>query len=103
MPYLPALRDLVKDAELTGSPTRVYLFLMEELDPVDYRPVKAWAVAQHLGMKEHTVGRALKLLVERGYLSKRWEGEGKAVAIWYRIVHVRGSGGLSPERQKKAS
>lgn len=99
--FVPALADLTKDAELSGAPTRVYLFLLGALDPVDYRAVKAWAIAEQLRMKSHTVGRALAILAEKGYLHiGEHNSDGTRT---FRIVYSRDRGGLSPERHRSTA
>lgn len=94
--FVPALADLPKDASLTGAPTRVYLQLLQELDPIEYRAVKNWALAKGLGMKPQTIGRAIALLVERGYLvAGEWT---RSTGRTYRVIYTRRSGAMTPQR-----
>ncbi len=64
----PAERDAKHDRALRGTPLTVYLYLLEVLDFVEPRSRKTSALALELGIKEERVSRALKLLVDRGYL-----------------------------------
>lgn len=65
---LPALRDAATDPTLRGAPREVLLLLHAGLDLVDYRPVKAWVLASAIGCRPQTAARALRRLVEEGYL-----------------------------------
>jgi DNA-binding IclR family transcriptional regulator len=66
----PALLALPRDETVRAFPTAVlvYLHCLNELDFADPRPFKASAVAETLRIKEHTAGRMLTLLTERGFL-----------------------------------
>lgn len=99
--YFQALLDLPKDPALTGMPTRVFLHLMDKLDFEEARPVKNWAVATTLHAKPQTIGRALKLLVEKGFLGVgKWErGTGRT----YTLKQSRKSSTLAPQRQQSAA
>lgn len=69
---IPALVDAGRDPVLAGAPLRVYVVLVSRLDVMTATTIKADALARELGMRPHTVGRAISMLVERGYL-----GEGR--------------------------
>ena len=64
----PALLEASTDDQLKGAPKEVFLYLHGRLSYGEYRPLKPWVAARELKMKENTVGRAMKRLVERGYI-----------------------------------
>jgi hypothetical protein len=106
--HIPALAELHLDPALVGLPTRVYLLLLNELDPVEFRPVKAWAVAQALPtargrhVRPQSVGRALKLLVKAGLLIAGPADHGGIRQ--YKIVYRRPrAGGMAPDRHAGAA
>ena len=87
---IPALRDASEDLSLRGAPLAVYVWLIHRLDTQVAAPVKIAGVAHALRIKPHTAGRALRVLVARGYLHRRHTGrDGYA----YRLLHAR----LAPE------
>lgn len=101
--HIPAIDDLVRDPDLSGAPTRVYLYLIRYLDAIEYRPLKQWAVAQQLKMKRDTISRALSLLVDGGYLELgEWDWDRHSRV--YRIVLDRAplTDSLAPGRPRKA-
>lgn len=61
---------LVRDPVIADHPhaIRVYVHLSEQLTFGQCRPIKAYVVADALGLKKETVLRALDLLVNRSYL-----------------------------------
>jgi DNA-binding IclR family transcriptional regulator len=65
---LPSLRAASTDKRLRGVDIRVLTYLHGVLELGEDRVVKTWYVAQEIGMARHHVGRALKQLVEFGYL-----------------------------------
>lgn len=67
---IPAIDDLLVDRELRGAPTLVYLYLARHLDPVAFRPVKKWGIAEFLKIRKQTVGRAIRLLVAKGWIEE---------------------------------
>ena len=80
MSYFAALHEATNDQALRGATFNVYVWLlMNHLDPVEYRPVKINGLAFTLKMKRHTVIKALRTLVVRGYLERKsTDGEGYA-------------------------
>lgn len=99
LPY--ALDEVPLDPELDGTPTKVYLYLIRRLDRAEYRPVKAWALAVALQIRPQTAGKALRVLVEKGYLQQAPldSGEGARAARRYRLLDARDeSSRLAPER-----
>lgn len=83
----PALRRLALDARVGPRAIRVYVILAEELDLVQYRPVKLLPVSTLLRIKRSKVSEALKALVALGYLDRNgraWPGG----PFTYRLVHV---------------
>ncbi len=84
---IPRLKDASGDLDLQGPPLAVYLRLIYELDPMEFRPVKQWALARSLQFSERTVRRALKKLVARGYVER---GEVRPPDIReYRLVYSK--------------
>ncbi len=83
---IPALRDASEDLALRGAPLAVYVFVLHHLERHAFRPVKADAVGATLQMRRHTVGRALSLLVVRGYLA---EGPRDGKMRTYRLLETR--------------
>lgn len=77
---IPALLAAATDRHLHGAPLAypVLLHLTEVLSLTEFRPVKAWAVADRLHIKPHTAGRALRVLTDRGYL-ERGEDDARGV------------------------
>lgn len=85
---IPAYRDAKIDKALRGGISLlVYLHLLEELDPTEYREVKRVALAAKLEVSEKGVQRALKKLVRGNYLrrARRKAGEPQR----YRLVYSR--------------
>ena len=89
------------DPRLRGAPRDLYLWLHEQLDVVEYRPMTLDAIVAGLGVPRSTVGRALRTLAAAGYLDLRpIDGRSRA----YRLVYaLRGEpsgicGGKSPRR-----
>lgn len=71
--FFPALGDASRDRKLKGSPHTVYLWLAcNLLDVEEYRPVKLTGIAEAIGVDEDTASRAVRLLVDRGYLARRY-------------------------------
>jgi DNA-binding IclR family transcriptional regulator len=83
---IPALRDASEDPALRGSPLAVYVWILHQLEPHAFRPVKLDWVATTLSMKRHTVARALRILTARGYLERgRKDGQSPS----YRLLVTR--------------
>lgn len=64
----PALADAGKDERLRGAPLQLFVYLHSVLDPGEWRPIKLWPLATTLKMQKNTVGRAMKRLIETGYI-----------------------------------
>lgn len=84
---IPALEAAKDDQALRGSPIIVYLHLLYELDPVQWREVKHLALAARLGMHENTVSQALNILTKRGWLERQALTPG--VPRQYRLVYSK--------------
>lgn len=83
----------------------VYLFLAEHLDPIEYRPVKLWYVAQCMHIDRHTVSRAVRALIHHGLLERgRVTGRGATYTHTFRLVAtpVIGSG-LAPNAPRQSA
>jgi predicted transcriptional regulator len=91
---IPAYRDAKIDKALRGDISLVvYLHLLDELNPVEFREVKRVALAVRLDVSERAVQRALKKLVRQGYLKRGRVKPGEPQR--YRLVYSRHP--LSPE------
>lgn len=68
----PAWFDLNRDREIAKKPAaqRVYAHLIETYPRIFFDPIdaKAWLIADELGLERETVGQALAVLCDRGYL-----------------------------------
>lgn len=91
----PALLALPLDATIGAHSVtiRVYLRLLSILDFVKPRPVKVWAVAEDLCVKDETVSRALNILIERGYVNDHGRGANKVreCTLAWSLPHEFGS------------
>lgn len=80
-----ALARAAEDERLRGAPLGVYLWLAcHHLDVEAWRPVKLTGIATVLRIKRHTASRALRVLVEGGYVARRGQA---ATGYEYRLVH----------------
>jgi DNA-binding IclR family transcriptional regulator len=87
---IPAFADAKDDRELRGSPLTVYLHLLDELSPVQWREVKQVALCHRLGYSERTIRDALDLLAERNYLERDADTPANAgTARRFRLVYSR--------------
>jgi Mn-dependent DtxR family transcriptional regulator len=67
---------------------KVYLWLAYNLlDCVEDRPVKLSGLATALGVDEDTAGRAMRLLVDRGYIARQHRGSAGYVYRLYLSRH----------------
>jgi hypothetical protein len=85
----PALLDAADDPTFVrnGSVAVVYLHLVKRLDFQEFRRVRASYIAVILKMKGATVGNALRLLREGGYIER---GPSKVLdAYTYRLMFAR--------------
>lgn len=74
----PAWYDLHKDRVIAANPStiRVYAHLLENPRcTFEIQDVKAWLVAETLGMARNSVNDALDLLINRGYLIDHGRGQ----------------------------
>lgn len=67
---------------------RIITYLHFELIPGEYRTLKLWALARELHMNKATAGRAIKTLVNLGYLREGPRQQDGARC--YMLVPVRG-------------
>lgn len=67
---LPSLSTAAVDPRLGDTALRALTYLHGQLDLVRHRAVKAWGLAQALGVKPHTAAQALRTLVQCGYLEE---------------------------------
>jgi DNA-binding IclR family transcriptional regulator len=65
---LRLLRELALDRPMMGWPLRVYAYLLQELDQVEFREVKSLVVARSLRLDDSNARKLLRILVARGYL-----------------------------------
>jgi predicted transcriptional regulator len=84
---IPRLHDAARDRDLRDSALRVYLTLIYDLSPVEWRPVKHLALAKHLEISESTIERAIASLLQRGYLEAGTRTPGSPQH--YRLVYSR--------------
>ena len=78
----------MRDRSLRPADRLAMYFLMDLLDVVQYTPVTSTGLAHVMGIEDQTAGRALRTLVERGYLDeKRIGGRSRAFRMpWSRRV-----------------
>ena len=69
-PLPSSLLSAARSGEIRGSYLAVLVELHEELDAEQFRPVKAWFVAERLHMKKTVVYAALECLERLGYLEQ---------------------------------
>ena len=67
------LRRVATDPGLSARDVRVYIVLAKELDCGEYRSVKQVWVARQVGTHAATVAKALRCLLDHGYLERRVE------------------------------
>ena len=84
----PALIEAGNDPLMVqrGSVATLYLHLVSRLDFVEFRRLRASRVATDLGVRPETVGTALKVLRDAGYLER---GERVMDCFTYRLVYAR--------------
>ena len=89
---IPAFATGMQDRELRGVPRDVYIWLNQQLDVVEFRPVKHVAVCSALGLSESAVFSAMELLVAHGYVKRgRKFGRIRTYRLVYSVPH-RASG-----------
>ena len=81
---IPRLADAKDDPALKDSALRVYLHLVYDLSPVEWREMKNVALARRLNLSERTVEYAMSTLIHRGYIEaeKRMPGSPQT----YRLI-----------------
>lgn len=84
---IPRLEDAARDPTLRDSALRVYLTLVYDLSPVEWRPMKRLALARQLDFSERTIDDAIASLIERGYLEAGTRVPGSPQS--YRLVYSR--------------
>lgn len=62
------------NAQLRGNAFKVYAFLLEHCDTVDWRPMKVEVVMLGCRIEKMTAVDALRTLVHKGYVSRRGGG-----------------------------
>lgn len=73
----PAMGEASRDVALHGSAHTVYLWLAcNLLNPGDWRGIKISGVAKAARISKPTASRAVRLLVDRGYLKRRYVARG---------------------------
>ena len=82
----PALVEAGNDLHLRGAPLAVLVWLWSQLEPHGYRVVKVGGTAHSLRIKRDTVGRAIRILVDRGYLD---EGPAEGPYRTFRVLVTR--------------
>lgn len=91
--------DLHNDDVVVDHPTamRVYARLLRNplifMQPQD---VKAWVLAKEMGVKEHSVGAALRLLIERGYVLEHERGLNRVRRVTLAIERPEGAPAIGP-------
>jgi len=86
---IPALVSASTDARLRGAPMGVYVWLLcHHLDVEAWRPLKFYAMARELGVKPHTAGRAVRVLLAAGYLDRRGANAGD-YEYRLRLTHLK--------------
>lgn len=76
---IPAPLSLAKsDPRLRGAPLAVYVWCLEHLDTLEYRPVKILVLSAGVRIKTNTAVDALRRLCDAGYLSKGVRPKGEA-------------------------
>lgn len=89
---IPSSLSIAKaDPRLRGAPLAVYVWALENLDTVDYRPVKILALCAALHIEKQTSVDALRRLCEAGYLAKgpRPHGEARHYRLFSSPVKVK--------------
>jgi hypothetical protein len=84
--FIPALVDALQDRTLRGHAREVYLWFYQNMDLVEFRPVKHSVIEVALGINSMSVARAVDRLLAAGYLD-RGPRDGK---LWlYRLYFSR--------------
>lgn len=66
----PALRRMATDRRLGPRAIRVYVYLADELDFHDYRPVKLLRLHRELHIDRGALSRTMRSLSDLGYLDR---------------------------------
>jgi hypothetical protein len=86
---VPRFEQARDDPELKNSTLRVYLHLVYDLSPVEWRNIKLLALAKKLHVSERTIDSAMSALIRGGYIETRKRTPGSPQAyrlIWSRAV-----------------
>ena len=89
---IPSVLSLAKsDRRLRGAPLAVYIWCLEHLDTLDYRPVKILLLSHELHMDKSRAVFALRRLCEAGYVAKgpRAFGEARQYRLYPAPVKAR--------------
>jgi hypothetical protein len=87
----PAWFDLHKDRIITAKPSaiRVYAHLLENPRcQFEIQDVKAWLIADQLGMARDSVNEALDLLTKRGYIIDHGRGQNNVRRLTVAIIRA---------------
>jgi DNA-binding transcriptional ArsR family regulator len=69
-----------------GSVAALYLHLVKRLDFMEFRRLRASRVATDMGVRAETIGTALKMLREAGYIER---GPRVIDVFTYRLIYSR--------------
>ena len=95
-----SLSEASVDEALKGAPLHVYVWLWRKLEPHGYRSVSIGEAARTLKMKRGTVGRAIRILLQGGYLA---EGKRDGSYRTFRVLTTRNSAHVPQNGQRRAS
>jgi hypothetical protein len=87
MPLFPGLRQAVRDPAIRGNAAVLYIFLLDHLDFVEFRPVKVLFLHRALRLRVGTVRDLLRKLTQLGYLEL---GPSEGQLNTYRITYNPG-------------
>ena len=82
---IPAFYDALTDRQLRGGPRELYFWLFQQLDVVEWRPMKLDVIVLGAHLNRQTVADGLRRLLECGYLRRRGPDRRRL----YRLVHSR--------------
>ena len=98
---LPAsLLEAVDDPSLKGAPLAVLMWLWKRLEPYGYRAVKISETAEKMQIERGTVGKALGILLDGGYLS---EGKRDGPYRTFRVLLTRNTAHVGQNLHSRAS
>lgn len=86
---IPAMVTAATDPRLRGAPMGVYVWLVcHRLDVTAFRTCKVDALVHALQIRRSTAGRAMRALVDAGYIERRGQ---PATGYEYRLILTRPS------------